>query len=266
MPHDLRRRLEAWANAALSLAYPELCQLCEREPATPARSYVCDACRAKVRPVEPPFCSVCGRPFQGEVTTESDCGHCRTTAPGFDWARSAVLAVDPVLKAIHGYKYRRQLWFEGFLAELLAARAAPQLSRPDWDCCVPVPLHPLKERERGFNQAHRLAARLSRLTDIPLEARVLRRVVPTPSQTRLSRGERIENMRGAFALRPRRSVKGWRVMLIDDVFTTGSTSGACARILRQSGAARVAVWTVARASDAPWGADGSGSVPVPAGV
>jgi competence protein ComFC len=247
----MTNRLEVWANAALSFLYPEVCQLCGKQPATPARSFICEACRTGVRFIAPPFCPVCGRPFVGEVATELPCSNCRGLDLGFHWARSAAVARGCVLEAIHRYKYRGQLWYEGFLAELLGQQAGPELRRPDWDCCVPVPLHPVKERERGFNQAHRLACRLSMLTGIPVEATILRRVLPTPSQTRLSRNARIQNMRRAFALRRNRAVKGWRCLVIDDVFTTGSTTGACARVLREAGADLVAVWTVARASEDP---------------
>jgi competence protein ComFC len=258
MASVLTKRLEVWANAALSFLYPEVCQLCGQEPATPARSFICASCRSEVRFILPPFCPVCGRPFAGEVTAEFPCANCRGLEVGFHWARSAAVARGCVLEAVHRYKYRGQLWYEGFLVELLAQQAGPELRRSEWDCCIPVPLHPVKERERGFNQAHRLACRLSALTGIPVEPRILKRVVPTASQTRLSRNARIENMRRAFALRKNRAVKGWRCLVIDDVFTTGSTTGACARVLRQAGADLVGVWTVARASEDSLPAQGAG--------
>ena len=111
---------------------------------------------------------------------------------------------------------------------------------------VPVPLHPTRERHREFNQSERLGRWLSRATGIPMDARLVRRVVPTRTQTRLDREARQENMRNAFAMRKKRRLQGERILLLDDVFTTGATTSACARTLRKGGAARVCVWTVAR--------------------
>jgi ComF family protein len=151
-----------------------------------------------------------------------------------------------VLEAIHRYKYNRAFWLEPFLAGLLTERAGPALAREHWDGLVPVPLHPTKQREREFNQAERLAARLSRASGIPLCGRVLRRVVATQTQTELSREERMANVRGAFAVRRGTSLHGQRLVVVDDVFTTGATTSACARPLLDAGAAAVSVWTLAR--------------------
>jgi len=109
-----------------------------------------------------------------------------------------------------------------------------------------VPLHPLKKREREFNQAERLAAHLSRATGIPLRPRLLRRLQATTTQTLLSRAERAENMRAAFALGVDGPLNGERILLVDDVLTTGATTSACAKVLRRNGSGAVCVWTVAR--------------------
>ena len=132
------------------------------------------------------------------------------------------------------------------IAELLVKAAAEAIAAEKWDALVPVPLFPVKEREREFNQAERLARRLGAAAGVPVQGRLLMRVVPTKTQTRLSRKERADNMRGAFALRKKGKLTGRRYVLIDDVFTTGATANACAKILMQAGAQEVAVWTVAR--------------------
>jgi ComF family protein len=199
-----------------------------------------------VRWIRAPFCQRCGLPFEGEITAEFECANCQGRDLHFRFARSAVVARDPVLEAIHRYKYHRALWFEPFLADLLICQARPELSREQWDWLVPVPLHPTKQRHREFNQAERLARHLSRATDIPVNSRLLRRHLPTPSQTQLSREEREANVRRAFAMRSDRGLQGERIVLVDDVFTTGATTSACAHQLRQAGAADVCVWTVAR--------------------
>jgi ComF family protein len=185
-------------------------------------------------------------PFEGEITNPFECSNCRDLDWPFTSARSAVVARGKVLDVIHRYKYNRALWFEPFLADLLLRRAKPELRREDWDWIVPVPLHPAKHREREFNQAGRMAARLSEATTIPLNTHWLHRVLPTRTQTLLSREERLANVRKAFALRSSPNLKGSRIVLVDDVFTTGATTGACARVLRAAGAGDVCVWTVAR--------------------
>jgi predicted amidophosphoribosyltransferase len=224
-------------------------------------------------------------PFAGQIHEEFECSNCQGITWYFETARSAVQAKGVVLDIIHRYKYKRQLWFEPFLANLLISSAcvsrstslvqdltcsaanscgsfsntseSEPLSLPEeppptqltpalWDLLVPVPLHPVKQREREFNQAERLARRLSKASCIPLNNNILRRIQPTLTQTRLSREERAENVRGAFALAGSPDLKGQRIVLIDDVMTTGATTNACARVLRRAGASQVCVWTVAR--------------------
>jgi ComF family protein len=186
-------------------------------------------------------------PFDGDISNNFVCSHCQDLDLKFCWARSAALAEGTVLDAIHKYKYNRRMWFEGFLAELLISAAADGLKAEAWDALIPIPLFPVKEREREFNQAERLARRLGAATGIPVDCKVIQRVLPTKTQTRLSREERSENMRGAFAMHKRAACSGRQYVLIDDVFTTGATTNACAKVLLKAGAARVAVWTVARA-------------------
>jgi ComF family protein len=235
-----------WANIVLAFFYPEVCQFCGAERATAAGGFVGPRCRGQVRFIQPPFCHRCGLPYEGDLTTPFECANCREMDLHFSSARSAAAARGTVLEAIHRYKYQRALWLEPFLAELLIQQAAPELRREQWDWIVPVPLHSTKQREREFNQAERLAARLGAATNIPLHTRLLERIAPTRTQTLLTRQERAANVRNAFVLRDRRRLRGKRIVLLDDVFTTGATTSACARVLRAAGAVEVCVWTVAR--------------------
>jgi competence protein ComFC len=238
--------LNGWLNAGLGWVYPEVCQLCGGARATPVEGYVCGGCRAKARFIEPPFCERCGRPYEGAITTQFECASCREMEWHFESARSAVAAREPVLEVIHRYKYQRALWFEPFLAELLIEAASRALGAQKPDLIVPVPLHPAKQREREFNQAERLASRLGAAMQIPVNRGLLRRILPTRTQTQLSRPERLANVRNAFAMRDGQQLNGERIVLVDDVFTTGATTGACARVLAAAGAGEVCVWTVAR--------------------
>lgn len=249
MPTGVASCVQSWSEAVLGFFYPNICQICRAERSTSRQGYVCQRCRSGrdgVRFIRAPFCSRCGLPFPGDITTEFECSNCRGAVPPFRYARAAVAARGLVLEVIHRYKYCGAVWFEPFLAELLIHRAGPELRSSEWDLIVPVPLHPVKKRQREFNQAERLARRLSEATGIPLEPRALKRVLATRTQTLLSRAERAANVEGAFRAGPEAGLEGSRVVLVDDVLTTGATTGACAKALRESGSEDVCVWTVAR--------------------
>jgi ComF family protein len=237
----------AW-DAALNLFYPPVCQICGEERGTAAEGYIGPACRGRVKFVTAPYCERCGLPFEGEISQPFQCANCQEVTLYFRSARSAVVADGLMLDVIHRYKYSRSLWFEPFLAGLLIDSAAPALAAEAWDFIVPVPLFPVKKREREFNQAERLAARLGRAMKIPVNARLLRRVKPTMTQTRLTRQQRAENVHGAFAFCGGKKLAGEKIVLLDDVLTTGATTNACARALRRAGAGEICVWTVARAA------------------
>jgi competence protein ComFC len=238
--------IHAWLDVGLALLYPEVCQLCQAQRATARDGFVCGKCWSRVRFIRAPFCERCGLPFEGDITTQFVCTNCHELEFHFTSARSAVVARTVVLEAIHRFKYSQAQWFAPFLAGLLIREAAPALRGQPWDFIVPVPLHPVKLRERTFNQAILLARPLARATQIPLNAKILRRINPTATQTLLTREQRAANMRNAFAVRPGASLKDRRIVLVDDVFTTGATTNACAQALREAGVADVCVWTVAR--------------------
>jgi ComF family protein len=242
----LAAKIQNWLKAGLALVYPETCQLCKTARATARDGFVCSRCWSRVRFIRPPFCQRCGLPFAGELTTSFECTNCRKMELHFSSARSAVVAKGVVLEAIHRFKYQQALWFEPFLAGLLVREAAPVLRDGGWNYIMPVPLHPLKLREREFNQAARLATHLGRATGIPLNEKILQRVHFTATQTLLTREQRAANMKNAFTVRPGVPLAGKRIVLLDDVFTTGATTSACAKALRAAGADEVCVWTVAR--------------------
>jgi competence protein ComFC len=239
-------KIQEWSNAVLGLIYPEVCQLCQTHRASPAEGYVCAQCWTQVRFIRPPFCDRCGLPFEGEISTKFVCTNCHDMELFFSSARSAVVAKTAVLEVIHRFKYNRALWFENFLADLLLREALPVLRGEKFDAVIPVPLHPLKFREREFNQAELLARPLARALDIPVETKILQRVSTTLTQTKLSREQRAANMAGAFAVPEKIALGDKKFILVDDVLTTGATTNACAKALRGAGAAEVRVWTVAR--------------------
>src|ERR1051326_6487401 len=187
---SLPENLKLWENATLGFLYPEACQLCGAR-ATAGDCYLCEDCRSEAKLIARPFCERCGLPYEGAITTRFECENCRDMALQFCSARSAVVAGETVLDIIHRYKYQRAFWFEPFLAELLIKQAKPELRKEQWTWIVPIPLHPVKKREREFNQAERLAERLGAALDIPVKGDLLRRVLPTRTQTQLTRQERL---------------------------------------------------------------------------
>lgn len=246
---SLAQSLARAVGPVLSLVYPDRCQICALAPASVEEGYVCATCwsqRGAIRFLRPPWCERCGLPFAGEITHAFVCANCRDLELHFDHARAAVAADGLARDVIHRYKYERALWFEPFLADLLRRAAVEEIRGRRWDWIVPVPLHWLKEREREFNQAVRLAGCLSGMTGVPVNNRCLRRVRPTQTQTELSRRERSENVSGAFEFTGKGGLAGAHVILVDDVMTTGATTSACAAVLKKNGAEKVCVWTVAR--------------------
>jgi competence protein ComFC len=238
--------LKSFFETALSFFYPEVCQLCKEEHASPDAGYIGPKCQKKIKFIEPPYCEICGLPKPGQITNKFTCTFCRDIPRYFSSARAVFAARDVGLDLIHLYKYGRCLWLEPLLGGLLVQHAAPGLHLHQWDFIVPVPLHPQKKAEREFNQAERLARPLSGATQIPLETRSLIRVKPTMSQTTLSREERAANVRDAFELRAGHPFRGKRVVVLDDVLTTCATTNACARVLSDAGADEVCVWTLSR--------------------
>jgi ComF family protein len=238
--------LKTACDAALNFVYPAVCQVCGKERATAREGYVGGKCWSDLRFLTAPFCERCGLPYEGSITHSFTCQNCLGVEFDFRFARSAMVANRMILQVIGSYKYNRAVWFEPFLGDLLTRQAAPALAAQKWDLIVPVPLHPLKEREREFNQAERLARHLGRALRIPMNTRLVRRAKFTGTQTLLTRSQRALNVDGAFVPRAGKQLNGEKVILVDDVLTTGATTSACARALRECGAGDVCVWTLAR--------------------
>lgn len=165
------------------------------------------------------------------------------TKPHFDCCYAALIYAHPVNSLITRLKFKHQLEIAGLLAQTLEQYLhGKDFARPDF--ILPIPLHPTRLKERGFNQAVEIARPLSRAFDLPLETRLCRRIRVTPSQRELSQRERRKNLRHAFSLHG--SVSGARIALVDDVMTTGSTLDELARELARAGAQQVIAWCVAR--------------------
>src|SRR5438067_1786105 len=232
-------------EAAVSLLYPPVCTLCGGK--TRAGEYLCPRCEARAMRIVAPFCKQCSEPFEGAISTVFTCANCAHRTIYFDAAVAAYRGRGIVRQIIHDFKYGRQIHLRHLVARwLYGAFDNERLRGRTFDMIVPVPLHPTRQRERGFNQASLLAELLTAQISIPCKP-VLKRVRYTTTQTALDRAERMENLHNAFRLRRNANVRGLRVLLIDDVLTTGSTLSECARTLKRSGAISVYAATAARA-------------------
>ncbi len=194
-----------------------------------------------------PRCSRCGIPFASPSDTDHLCSECLTEERYFSRARSVCRYEGLIVEAISRFKYGGAIRLAPALGMLLAAYQDSQFPFSGLDLILPVPLHPRRLRERGFNQSLLLARQVSRRHSIPLNFTVLRRIRPTPPQTRLSGPDRQRNVRGAFEVVKPSVLAGKKVLLIDDVFTTGATARECARVLLGGGAREITVLTLARA-------------------
>jgi ComF family protein len=200
------------------------------------------------------LCLLCGAPLNSDAGDER-CDHCRAAPPAFDSARAITRyrsgadgtgtdGSSAVAALLRRHKYGLDQSLGRALAEYLDA--GPALEAGTYDVVIPVPLHRTRLRWRGFNQAALLGVALARRLNCPLDVATLARVHSTPSQTARDRAERRRNVRDAFAVRRPLRVAGQRVLLVDDVMTTGATADECARMLRAAGARRIDVLTLAR--------------------
>ena len=237
-------------DALVSLAFPAPCRICEATLDTASRIPICRECLGSLRPLSGPLCEGCGRPFLSAVAGTAHrplCHLCRRGVYAFTLARSYGAYDGAMVRAITLLKYHAVTPLGGWFAARLAEMVARQPEAFGADVVVPVPLHPSRLRERGHNQAELIARPLARRLRLPLRSYLLVRTKPRPEKLKLTRQERWRTVRGAYALRAGTRVDKLRVLLVDDVFTTGATSDACARALRQAGAASVVGLTVARA-------------------
>jgi len=230
----------------MEVLFPGRCCACESHLKFAPNGWFCGPCWDEVAPVDHPICHCCGIGIASSQVAEMAnwrCSRCLKAPPSFLAARVLGPYEGALGAAIRQLKYRGNTG----LAPALVGRvpALPQVLAPV-DLLMPVPLHPRRLRQRGFNQAGRLATALGQKLGVPVMDGVLIRQRDSVSQVGLSRSQRLANMRGTFALSDPAPIAGRRVLLVDDVMTTGATVDACARVLMRGGATQVCVWAMAR--------------------
>ena len=232
-------------HSVLDLIYPRGCAGCGR-PVESAPLHICWECRASFKFITDAFCERCGDPVDGMIEQSFQCSACTNHRPHFEMARSAVRYRGPVKSALQQFKYNCAPGLRRDFLPLLEACVRTHYANNGLDAVTFVPLHARRERERTYNQARLLAGDLAGRLGLPPAAECLRRVRPTPTQTDLTAAQRRRNVKGAFEARNHRWVEGRTLLLVDDVMTTGATVEACSLALKEAGAARVYVVTVAR--------------------
>jgi len=249
---SVRSHFRGMCEALTSLVFPAPCRICNRILDTGSPIPFCHACmEALTQPLPEPLCAQCGRPIVSAAVAEGIslplCHFCRNGMYAFDLARSFGAYTPRMSRAILRLKYGNVTPLGAWFARRLASLVERQPQDIAADAVVPVPLDRGRLRERGYNQAELIAKPLARLLGIPFRSYLLVRTRPRPSHLRLTRRERWETVRGAYATHKMAQVDKLRVILVDDVFTTGATLDACSRALKGAGATRVVGLTVARA-------------------
>jgi len=227
--------------------FPPRCQSCRTVAEKLTNELFCAVCEEKIRYIRPPLCPACGAPFPDSAGSDHLCGDCLTPPKPFAVARSVAAFDGILLEAIHAFKYHNKTGMGSGLGKMMTGDSYTGTDLQGYTMIMPVPLHIRRLRERGFNQSLLLAKVLSARYAIPLDFVTLKRERDTPPQTTMGRKERQANIKGAFGVADKERVRKQHVLLIDDVYTTGSTLAECTRVLLNSGASQVGVLTLARA-------------------
>ena len=247
---DTQDRLIGWCRQALRFVLPVECIACGHSLSTDPVPFFCTACWQTIRPLQQPVCARCDQPFVSPAATaytpDHQCQDCQQRPPAFQRAWTLFPYLPPLREAICSFKYRGKHTLARPLARLMISALPSEI---DVDMIIPVPLHPARLRAREFNQSLLLADQLSRHLVRPVSATHLVRIAATDPQTTLTRQARLRNLRKAFAVRRPQDLTEKRILLVDDVFTTGTTLNECAKTLRKAGSGPVFALTLARTLD-----------------
>ena len=242
----MKTALIDFCNSLKELCFPAACLVCNAGLPCPSAVHLCDSCRPKIELIKSPLCKCCGREFLGAGENHL-CGNCLSSPRHFTKARSVLRYNDETGKIIHSFKYSgKTTGRQTFSALMSYSGAAQDLLSPD--LIIPVPLHVRRLRERGFNQALLLARFFYASQQEKIVSAVLERSRWTAPQTGLSGLDRRKNLKGAFMVNNPEQIKNKKIVLVDDVYTTGTTLDECARVLKKHGAREVQALTLARAA------------------
>lgn len=222
----------------LRILFPESCPVCERPSRDHKTAPICSPCWQAIEPYYGPICDICGKPLASEVSRT--CSDCLKSKPAFTWARSFGLYEGTLKESLHHLKYYGIRRLAKPLSEMMFTIHLPQA-----DAMIPVPLHKKKLRKKEFNHSALLARYLSYNTGIPLVLNSLVKIKDTAPQVGLNARQRRGNLKGSFKVVKRNSIEGKNIVLVDDVFTTGTTARECSRLLMKAGAKNIYVLLLA---------------------
>ncbi|MBU1086165.1 MAG: ComF family protein [Candidatus Omnitrophica bacterium] len=240
-------RIKQITRGVFDLIYPRLCVFCRSKLYTSHDYNICAVCAAEIKPIKVPFCLKCGTSLdQISQIRYNGCGKCANKQYYFDQVLSACKYKGMLKHCIHLFKYKRKRKTKNILSDILIRFLQANFCPENIDLITAVPLHRHKLRERGFNQSELIAAKISSFFKIENSFNNLCRIKKTVSQVTLTAKQRQLNTTGAFSCKQPGEFKNKRILLVDDIFTTGSTLNECARVLKQSGAKKVTCLTIAR--------------------
>ena len=237
--------LKSFVQSLGDLVYPPHCYSCQKYLTAAERPrLLCHACYQSIPWNKRPACPKCSR-YLGPMPQDAVCSSCRQQHLYFDFAWSVCLYEDPIRHLIHQFKFHNQTQLRKPLSQLMIDHIEHyELDMAQFDIVVPIPLHPTKYRERGYNQAQLLAQLIAQKYDKMMLVSLLKRVRHTPSQITLSRKNRFTNVEGSFRINTRLNINNKNIVIIDDLLTTGATASEAARCLKTHGAKRVGLLTL----------------------
>ncbi|MBN1405208.1 MAG: ComF family protein [Candidatus Omnitrophica bacterium] len=233
-------------SAFLNLAYPKSCQGCGTRLDFDNKYYICADCFKEIKINKPPLCIKCSRSLYGLPEISALCGVCLSSAYHFDKAFVCCSYEGLIKELIHKFKYNNRKYLIYLFDKIIEDFMKDKITACDINMAVPVPLYGARARERGFDQALLLSKNISRALNIPLNYNILIRNRNTAQQANLGKTQRFNNIKGAFSVREKSVFNKKNLLLVDDVFTTGATANECAKVLKQSGAKKVFLLTLAR--------------------
>jgi ComF family protein len=229
------------------IIFPSRCPTCHALLHDKRTAPFCESCASRIKAIRSPLCPACGLPFHTDEGSNHLCGDCLLSPKAFSAARAVGPYETTLLEAIHNFKYLGQSTLGKTLGIVMAKHDYSDFHIPSYTLIMPVPLHIKRLRERAFNQSLILARVLAQTYGIPLDFVSLKRHIYTQPQITLGRTDRQANVRGAFLVKNPEKIQGEKILLVDDVYTTGNTLNECARVLVDNGATDIGALTLARA-------------------
>ena len=250
----LRSSMSGIFDSLMEIIYPPRCYICNTflREGVPGKGWLerhfCRTCMDDFSEIETPFCTTCGRPFASLAGEDHICEDCIRENPFYDMICVPYLYQGSIMTAIHQFKYAGKSQLADSLGPLMTASATKLFDNMNACLLMPVPLHPKRLRERGFNQGLLLTRNIAFQKEKEVDFLSLRRTRYTLPQTGLNSKERRKNVRGAFEVTDKKGIQGRSIVLVDDVATTGNTLNECARVLKRAGCDKVFCMVLARTS------------------